>query len=345
MNKPKVSIIVPVYNVEKYLPCCMDSLLNQTFVDIEIILVDDESPDHCPAMCDEYAKQDHRVKVIHKKNAGLGYARNSGLEIATGKYIAFVDSDDYVETNTYQKMYYMFMDTKVDVVFFNYQRFDDQGNTWTKTSIRKKTRYQTKEEIRGLMLDMIANPPKSKLDRDIQVSSCCALYRNDIINRYGLRFKSERELISEDLLFNLYYLLHAVSITFIPDSLYNYRINPFSLSRMVRADSVEKELFYYLYLKDWLNTNKFGLDGYLRATRYFIGESRTCIRQHTKSSLPIQEKMRWLRMIQDLKIWREVAKSYPYWQLPLKYSIFFYLLFKGYSLLLYYYSKMDRIKD
>ena len=94
--KPKVSIIVPVYNVEKYLDRCMESLLNQTLKDIEIILVDDGSPDNCPQICDEYAKKDSRVKVVHKVNAGLGYARNSGLDVASGEYVAFVDSDDYV---------------------------------------------------------------------------------------------------------------------------------------------------------------------------------------------------------------------------------------------------------
>lgn len=94
MNDIKVSIIVPIYNVEKYLCRCMDSLLNQTLKDIEIIMVDDGSPDNCPQMCDEYAKKDSRVKVIHKKNAGLGEARNSGLKIISGKFVAFVDSDD-----------------------------------------------------------------------------------------------------------------------------------------------------------------------------------------------------------------------------------------------------------
>ncbi len=81
---------------KKYLDRCMKTLLNQTYRNIEIILVDDESPDECPKMCEEYAKIDQRVKVIHKKNGGLGFARNSGLEIAQGKYIIFVDSDDYV---------------------------------------------------------------------------------------------------------------------------------------------------------------------------------------------------------------------------------------------------------
>ena len=95
-NNELISIIVPIYNVQKYLDRCMKTLLNQTYRNIEIILVDDESPDECTKMCEEYTKIDQRVKVIHKKNGGLGFARNSGLEIAQGKYIIFVDSDDYV---------------------------------------------------------------------------------------------------------------------------------------------------------------------------------------------------------------------------------------------------------
>ena len=97
MTHPKVSVIVPIYNVEKYLDECMVSLLNQTLKDIEIILVDDESPDNCPKMCDEYANKDKRVKVVHKKNGGLGFARNSGLDVATGEYVAFIDSDDWIK--------------------------------------------------------------------------------------------------------------------------------------------------------------------------------------------------------------------------------------------------------
>ena len=101
---PKISVIVPIWNVEKYLDRCIQSILNQTLKDIEIILVDDESPDNCPSMCDDYAKRYSNIKVIHKKNGGLGYARNSGLELATGKYVAFLDSDDWVEKEAYEQL-------------------------------------------------------------------------------------------------------------------------------------------------------------------------------------------------------------------------------------------------
>lgn len=112
---PKISIIVPVYKVEKYIHKCIDSILNQTFKDFELILVDDGSPDNCGKICDEYAKKDSRVIVIHKKNGGQATARNEGLEIARGEYIGFVDSDDYIEPDMYEFLYKMCVDNNCDI--------------------------------------------------------------------------------------------------------------------------------------------------------------------------------------------------------------------------------------
>ena len=97
MNEPLVSVIVPVYKVEKYLDKCIESIVGQTYENLEIILVDDGSPDNCPTMCDEWAQKDSRIKVIHKENGGLSSARNAGLDACTGDYIGFVDSDDWIE--------------------------------------------------------------------------------------------------------------------------------------------------------------------------------------------------------------------------------------------------------
>lgn len=103
MKTPTLSIIIPVYKTEKYLKKCIESILNQTFKEYELILIDDGSPDNCGNICDEYAQKDNRINVIHKKNGGVSSARNSGLDIAKGNYITFVDSDDTVEKNTYQE--------------------------------------------------------------------------------------------------------------------------------------------------------------------------------------------------------------------------------------------------
>lgn len=112
---PKISIIVPVYKVEPYIHKCVDSILNQTFKDFEVILVDDGSPDNCGKICDEYAQKDDRVVVIHKENGGQATARNSGLDIARGEYIGFVDSDDYIEEDMYEFLYNLCIDNNCDI--------------------------------------------------------------------------------------------------------------------------------------------------------------------------------------------------------------------------------------
>ena len=109
-EKPLISVIVPIYQVEKYLEQCLDSILNQTYRNLEIILIDDGSPDHCGEICDRYASQDARIKVIHQPNAGLSAARNAGMDIAKGEYISFIDSDDYIDLHYYEKMEQVFKD-------------------------------------------------------------------------------------------------------------------------------------------------------------------------------------------------------------------------------------------
>ena len=114
--KPMISIIVPVYKVEDYLPKCVESLRNQTYSNLEIILVDDGSPDSCGVLCDRYAREDARIRVIHKENGGLSSARNAGIDIAQGEYLGFVDSDDWVEPETYEKMLFLALETQVKLV-------------------------------------------------------------------------------------------------------------------------------------------------------------------------------------------------------------------------------------
>lgn len=122
---PEVSVIVPIYKVEKYLNRCVDSILSQTFKDFEIILVDDGSPDKCGEICEAYAKKNNNIKVIHKENGGLSDARNAGLEVAAGKYIVFVDSDDYIDSNMIDILYRRLVDTGADMTICNYLYVDE----------------------------------------------------------------------------------------------------------------------------------------------------------------------------------------------------------------------------
>ena len=126
-EKPLLSIIVPVYDVERYLQKCIDSILAQTFTDFELILVDDGSPDNCPALCDAAAAKDARIRVIHQKNGGLSAARNAGLDAARGAWIGFVDSDDYIAPEMYEALYYAVQSTGADLALCDYAEVDETG--------------------------------------------------------------------------------------------------------------------------------------------------------------------------------------------------------------------------
>ncbi|MCH4240596.1 MAG: glycosyltransferase [Prevotella sp.] len=128
MDNPLISIIVPIYKVEKYLPKCVESIVHQTYKNLEIILVDDGSPDRCGKMCDEYAAKDNRIKVIHKQNGGLSDARNIAIDIAKGEYITFVDSDDYVKPNYVETLYNLIKKYQCMVSIVNPIVFDEYGH-------------------------------------------------------------------------------------------------------------------------------------------------------------------------------------------------------------------------
>ena len=141
MNKKKISIIIPVYNVEEYIRQCLDSVVNQTYREIEIILVDDWSTDNSWKICDEYAKKDKRIKVIHQENADLSAARNAWLKVASWEYIWYIDSDDYVELDMYEKLYNLIEDTWADLAVCNRYFWDDDGRRV------KNTRFPDKKII------------------------------------------------------------------------------------------------------------------------------------------------------------------------------------------------------
>lgn len=167
--QPLVSIIVPIYNVEKYLKECIESILNQTYKNLEIILIDDESPDNCGKICNDYALMDNRIKVIHKKNGGLSDARNAGLEIMTGEYLMFVDSDDYISYDCVEKLYELSVLHNADLVIGGTEKFDDETKEviWSTYSGKEEIQLFDKEKS---MADMFENG----------CASWARLYRSEI---------------------------------------------------------------------------------------------------------------------------------------------------------------------
>ena len=142
-----ISVIVPIYRVEKFLPQCIESVLNQTFTDFELILVDDGSPDRCPAICDEAAERDARVRVIHQANAGLSAARNAGIEAAHGAWLSFVDSDDYIAPQFYEKLYQTAQRTDADCVMCSVQNVDESGKPIDSALMRVADEVKTGQEV------------------------------------------------------------------------------------------------------------------------------------------------------------------------------------------------------
>ena len=151
-EKALISIIIPVYKVEKYLEKCIQSVINQTYENLQIILVDDGSPDNCGKICDEYAKKDHRIEVIHKSNGGLSDARNKGLEIAKGEYIGFVDSDDYIEADMYEVLYNLLKQYNADVSICNFYTVA-QGKISIKNADKGINEYNRIEILKEILLD------------------------------------------------------------------------------------------------------------------------------------------------------------------------------------------------
>ena len=227
---PKVSIVVPCWGVEKYLDKCVESLVNQTLKDIEIILVDDESPDRVPEMCDEWAKKDSRIKVIHKKNGGLGFARNSGIEAANGEYIAFCDSDDFVELDTYETTYNKAKEEDLDVCYFRCRRVYDNGLAKEMSHDKKKYLFEGRKQVDEYILNMVGKDPINPHYPHVGMSVWSGIFKSSLIIDSGVRFISERTTASEDLVFHLQFLPHVNSVGVLPNVFYNYYVNPKSIT-------------------------------------------------------------------------------------------------------------------
>lgn len=204
-----ISIIVPVYKVEKYLPKCIESILDQTYKDFELILIDDGSPDNCPQICDEYAAKDKRIVVIHQKNRGVSAARNAGLEIAKGEYIGFVDPDDSVAPEMYEMMCAAMKREEVELAICGYNYFDENGNVdGNRLYKTRENEILTQKEIMKRFSDM---PPS------IRHGVVNKLFKKNLLHE--MRFV-EGLHSSEDVLFLNDYVLRVKKAVMIHQPFY-----------------------------------------------------------------------------------------------------------------------------
>ncbi len=334
MGYPLISVIVPVYNVEKYVSKCLDTILAQTYPNLEIIAVDDGSKDSSGSICDEYANNHDNIRVVHKQNAGLGMARNTGLEHASGEYVTFVDSDDWVEPELIETLYRAMGREHVDLCKSGFRRVTGAGETVSLVRYGNEL-FEGKKAAGELLPRMIGSAP----DRhdSIEMCVCAVMYRTDLIRRFGLRFPSERELISEDLVFNIDYMQHADGACTIDYVGYLYRQNEVSLSHRYRPDRLKASAHFYMEMKKKLTDLGYGEATMLRLSRMFFIYIRMSIAQETEkiSGLARRENLRNIREICADSVVREAISSYPVGELGLKQRVFVELVRNRCAIALY----------
>lgn len=221
MSNPIISVIIPVYKVESYLHRCIDSILNQQYKNLEVILVNDGSPDNCGNICDRYAKQDNRIKVIHKKNGGLSDARNAGLEIASGDYISFIDSDDLIHPQMYSKLYNLIKKTGADIAQCEYVRFDRGVNLQDLNENAVEKVYTNIQALEALIESNKLVPPVWN-----------KLYKRDLFSK--IRFPKDK--IHEDEFTTYKLFFEANKIAYIDLPMYYYFINHSGIMRNLNIE-------------------------------------------------------------------------------------------------------------
>lgn len=291
----KISVIVPVYNVEKYLEECVDSIINQTYENLEIILVDDGSKDSSPVICDNYIEKDLRIKVVHKTNGGLSSARNTGLENATGDYIMFVDSDDILLPNSCELMLNEIESKKADYIIGNYQNCDEDGQLWDKPVFDQEKYTNFKLNIKDYKNSFYI----------MNSSACNKIYRKSFLDKLNIRFVEK--VPAEDAIFTTHCFIFAKNVYYINDVMYIYRQRA--------GDSISTNLTfnyfkginkaYKIIYENFKNNNELGF------YRYFYAKSMTHILyKFIDSTLLIEEEkidilssMRWFyKLSKELKV-------------------------------------------
>lgn len=325
----RVSVVVPVYNVEKYLRQCLDSVINQDYKDIEIIIVDDESTDNSGIICDEYAEKYSFIEVVHKKNGGLGFARNTGIEKARGEYIIFVDSDDTVGKMMITNLLSEIDKNNADTVVGGFRRIDIENR------ILSEEKYKLEEYIgtdvyHKLFPKLLGSSPKGR--DNIKMSVWNVMFSMKIIKENKLRFVSERELISEDIVWNIEYFKYSKKVRVIPSTEYNYRVTPGSLTQKYRPEILQSFTKLYNYLENKIKSEFLGEEALQRLQRQFFVNIRYSIANEKKvGKKNIVSRIN--KIVRDETVQRAVFE-YPINEIGFKQRIFLYMLKNKWTLLL-----------
>lgn len=324
---PNVSIIIPIYKVEAFLSRCVESVLSQTYKDNEIILVDDGSPDKCPQICDEYAKKYPQIKVVHKQNGGLSSARNAGMKVATGEYILFIDSDDWIDPETVMELVTIAEREKVDFVrsrakYANWPNHEDGTVCDFGIETMMHTGRYSREMIEKEILPICIATPQITFGPI--VSSCGTLYRRSVLTDNKLTFYEDVKY-SEDCIFNAKVLMACDSFYYLNEpQYYNYYYNNTSITKSFRADRWESnKTLINRFEEDFGDETRFDIPQQLWRKRLFcilnsLGE------RHNLNSFA--EKRRYCKEICNDILTREAMKHLDGLDVSWKFRIVLYLI-------------------
>lgn len=307
----RFSLIIPVYKVENFIKRCVTSINEQTYTDFEVIFVDDGSPDKCPQICDSICSEFPNYYVVHKKNEGLGYARNTGLQYAKGDYIVFIDSDDYIEKNALEILNdNLSRFNNPDVCVFGHNIIDENGNKISKSKTINK--FFKNEEVRNYVLPKAFCHSMRKPFDDYGIGSAWgSIYKREFLKFNNIKFKSEREYLSEDLLYSVEVCMKASSVLFIDSTLYNYCLNGASLSHSYRIDRLEKSIYLYKYMNKIVDENNFSSQISYRIIDNFFINIMVCLKQEIFSENSRKIKINNIRQIVNTKEFHSIDKNYP----------------------------------
>lgn len=319
--QPQVSIIVPVYNVEKYIYRCVNSILVQTLNEIEVILIDDGSPDHCPAICNEYARKDSRIKVIHKKNGGLSSARNAGIKVATGKYIGFVDSDDWIERQMFSSMVQKAEKFEVDFVMCDYIK--KNSNTHIPHSLDIREGYYSKRDlVKSIFPHLIM---RECIDYGPLLSVCHCLYLREFLLDKDIYFVEQIKW-SEDCLYSAMVGYNASSFYYMKNKFfYNYFYNSNSITTTYKSKAWENYLLMNEKLKEYFQ-NKKDYDFSRQIKLHLIYFAFSSIGQLRLSNKSFWEKYQEIKKILANNKVKESFQEFTLPKLPMKFKIHVMLL-------------------
>lgn len=251
----KISVIVPVYGEDEYLDSCVESIVNQTYTNLEIILVDDDSPDKCPYICDEWAKRDDRIKVVHKQNGGLVSARQAGMEVATGQYIGYVDGDDWIEPDMYENMIDVMYRENVDIVIDGFKK-DLFGKCVSCFNPIEEGVYRGEQLVNEIFPKMICEGKSLRCGLYTYVWN--KLFKIEKVYQHQMNV-DQRIIVGEDSACVYPTILDADSIAITSQSGYHYRQRMDSLLRKKKRnhDSVNRLRIFYKYMCKYLESSEY----------------------------------------------------------------------------------------